>query len=136
MSDVNHQVSKALVESYPAKTLFAIEDLTGIRGATEKVKRKDRYELVSWSFFDLRKKLEYKAWQYGSKVKAFAPHYTSQTCPVCGHTEKANRNKKLHIFVCRNCNYYSNDDRIGAMNLYRKGIEYLSTVTAEHDSTV
>ena len=136
MSDVNHQVSKALVESYPAKTLFAIEELTGIRGATEKVKRKDRYELVSWSFFDLRKKLEYKAWQYGSKVKAFAPHYTSQTCPVCGHTEKANRNKKLHIFVCRNCNYYSNDDRIGAMNLYRKGIEYLSTVTAEHDSTV
>lgn len=131
MQDINHQVSKALVEFYPKKSLFAIEDLTGIRGATEKVHSKHRYELVSWSFYDLRKKLEYKALRYGSKVKAFKPAYTSQTCPICGHTEKDNRNKKQHIFVCKNCDYHSNDDRIGAMNLYRKGIEYLSTVTVE-----
>ncbi len=43
------------------------------------------------------------------------PAYTSQTCPKCGHTEKANRNKKIHLFCCRNCGYKSNDDRIGAM---------------------
>ena len=56
-----------------------------------------------------------------------------ETRPVCGHTEQMNRNKKLHFFCCRNCNYKSNDDRIGAMNLYRKGIEYLvpDTVMAE-----
>lgn len=131
MSDVNHQVSKALVKSYPARTLFALEDLTGIRSATEKVQRKDRYETVSWSFFDFRQKLTYKAWKYGSRVKVFNPAYTSQTCPVCGHTEKGNRDKKRHIFVCKNCHYVSNDDRIGAMNLYRKGIEYLSTVASE-----
>ena len=28
-------------------------------------------------------------------------------------------------FCCKNCGYSSNDDRIGAMNLYRMGIEYL-----------
>ena len=131
MSDINHQVSKALVEKHPSGTLFALEDLTGIRGATEKVRRKDRYVLVSWSFFDLRKKLEYKAWLNGSKVVAFNPAYTSQTCPKCGHTEKANRDKKNHRFVCKNCGYQSNDDRIGAMNLHRKGIEYLSAVAGE-----
>jgi len=131
MSDVNHQISKALVESNPSGTLFALEDLTGIRGATEKVRRRDRYEIVSWSFFDLRKKLEYKAWRNGSKVKVFDPAYTSQTCPKCGHTERGNRDKKNHRFVCRNCGYQSNDDRIGAMNLHRKGIEYLSAVAGE-----
>ncbi|MFR0889144.1 MAG: RNA-guided endonuclease TnpB family protein, partial [Gallintestinimicrobium sp.] len=41
-------------------------------------------------------------------------------------TEKSNRNKKIHLFTCKNCGYKSNDDRIGAMNLYRMGINYLS----------
>lgn len=131
VSDVNHQVTKALIEANPSHTLFCLEDLTGVRSATEKVRRKDRYVLVSWAFYDFRKKLEYKAQLHGSKVLVFDPAYTSQTCPVCGHTEQANRNKKNHIFACKRCGYRSNDDRIGAMNLYRKGIEYLSTVTAE-----
>ena len=131
ISDINHRVAKALVESHPVGTLFVLEDLTGIRTATEKVQRKHRYEIVSWSFYDFRQKLTYKAWKRGSKVKVFDPRYTSQTCPICGHTERANRDKKNHIFVCKNCDYHSNDDRIGAMNLYRKGIEYLSTVTGE-----
>lgn len=131
MSDVNHQVSKALVASAPAGTLFVLEDLTGVRQATEKVNLEHRYEIVSWAFYDLRQKIEYKARLNGSKVITVSPKYTSQTCPKCGHTEKGNRNKKLHAFVCKNCGYRSNDDRIGAMNLYRKGIEYLSTVAQE-----
>ena len=137
MQDVNHQVSKALVESNPKHTLFVLEDLTGIRSATERVKTKDRYVSVSWSFYDLEQKLIYKAKQNQSSVIKVDPRYTSQCCPVCGHTEKLNRNKKIHLFTCRNCGYKSNDDRIGAMNLYRMGINYLvdrqvpNTVTAE-----
>lgn len=126
MQDVNHCVSKALVESQPTKTLFVLEDLTGIRSATERVKLKWRYVSVSWAFFDLRQKLEYKAHMRGSKIIAINPRHTSQTCPKCGHTEPTNRNKRTHTFCCRNCSYQSNDDRIGAMNLYRKGIEYLA----------
>ena len=137
MQDVNHQVSKALVESNPKHTLFVLEDLSGIRNATERVKTKDRYVSVSWSFYDLEQKLIYKARQNQSSVIKVAPHYTSQCCPICGHIEKANRNKKIHLFTCRNYGYKSNDDRIGAMNLYRKGINYLEnsqvpdTVTVE-----
>ena len=37
MQDVNHCVSKTLVSSYPSGTLFVLEDLTGIRKATEKL---------------------------------------------------------------------------------------------------
>ena len=43
MQDINHQVSKALVENNPKHTLFVLEDLSGIRNATERVKTKDRY---------------------------------------------------------------------------------------------
>ena len=137
MQDVNHCVSKALVNNNPKHTLFVLEDLSGVRSATECVRTKDRYVTVSWSFYDLEQKLFYKAKQNQSSVIKVNPAYTSQCCPACGHIEKANRNKKIHLFSCKNCGYKSNDDRIGAMNLYRMGINYLEdnqvpgTVTAE-----
>lgn len=137
MQDVNHQVSKALVQNNPKHTLFVLEDLTGVRNATERIRLKDRYVSVSWSFYDLEQKLSYKAKQNQSTVIKVNPAYTSQACPCCGHIDKSNRDKKLHLFTCKNCGYKSNDDRIGAMNLYRMGINYLedsqvpNTVTAE-----
>ena len=137
VQDINHQVSKALATGNPKHTLFVLEDLTGIRNATERVKTKDRYVSVSWSFYDLEQKLIYKAKQNQSSVIKVDSRYTSQCCPACGHTEKSNRNKRIHLFTCKNCGYTSNDDRIGAMNLYRMGINYLAdsqvpdTVVAE-----
>lgn len=137
IQDINHQVSKALATNNPKHTLFVLEDLSGVRNATERVRTKDRYVSVSWSFYDLEQKLIYKAKQNQSVVIKVNPRYTSQCCPMCGHIEKSNRNKKIHLFTCKNCGYKSNDDRIGAMNLYRMGINYLEdsqvpdTVTAE-----
>lgn len=133
MQDVNHCVSKALVESNPEGTLFVLEDLSNVRSATENVRVKDRYVSVSWSYYDLEQKLTYKALKNHQLVEKLNPAYTSQTCPKCGHTEKGNRNKKIHLFCCKNCGYKSNDDRIGAMNLHRMGIELLvpDTVTTE-----
>ena len=126
MQDINHQVSKALATGNPKHTLFVLEDLTSIRNVTERVKTKNRYVSVSWSFYDLEQKLIYKAKQNQSSVIKVDPRYTSQCCPACGHTEKSNRNKKIHLFTCKNCGYTSNGDRIGAMNLYRMGINYLA----------
>lgn len=137
MQDINHQVSKALVKNNPKHTLFVLEDLSGVRTITERVRTKNRYVSVSWSFYDLEQKLIYKAKQNQSTVVKVNPRYTSQCCPMCGHIEKSNRNKKLHLFICKNCGYKSNDDRIGAMNLYRMGINYLedsqvpNTITTE-----
>jgi len=128
MHDVNHQASKALVTTHGPDTLHILEDLTGIRTVTEKVKLKQRYYSVSWAFYDLRKLIEYKAIRIGAMTMAVQPAYTSQTCPKCGHTETSNRNKKNHTFICKTCGYQSNDDRVAAMNLHRKGIEYLSAV--------
>ena len=126
VQDVNHCISKALVENNPKGTLFVLEDLSGIRSVTEKVRIKDRYVMVSWAYYDLEQKLAYKALKNHQAVIKVDPKYTSQTCPKCGHTEKANRNKHKHIFCCKNCGYTSNDDRIGGMNLHRMGIDYIN----------
>ncbi len=125
ISDINHSITKALVDKYGANTLFVLEDLTNVRTATEKVNINNRYVSVSWAFYQFRQLLEYKAKMNNSLVIAVNPAYTSQTCPKCEHIEKANRDKKNHIFKCKNCNYQSNDDRIGAMNLWNKGIKYI-----------
>lgn len=130
-NDINHCISKALVNFGKNKnTLFVLEDLKNIRLSTEKVQKRNRYYAVSWAFADLRSKIEYKVQKSGMQLIAVDPKYTSQKCPKCGHTEKKNRNKKLHLFCCKTCNYKSNDDRIGALNLRQLGIEHIHNYTA------
>lgn len=125
MSDVNHRISKALVTQAGSNSMIVLEDLTNVRTATERIRLKDRYVSVSWAFYQLRMMIEYKAALAGIQTTAVNPRYTSQSCPNCGHTSKENRDKKSHLFTCQNCGYRSNDDRIGAMNLRQKGIEYI-----------
>ena len=112
MTDVNHQITKALTQKHPKGTVFVLEDLTGVRQATEKVRLKNRYVSVSWAFYQFKQLLCYKAKENGQSVILIDPKYTSQTCPKCGHREKANRDKKKHHFHCKRCHYQSNDDRI------------------------
>ena len=131
MRDVNHQVSKALVNRQSKPTLFALENLSGVRRATEKVRVQDRYVQVSWAFYQLRQMIEYKAAQAGHSVVAVDPRYTSQTCPICGLVRKANRRKKTHEYYCSNCGYRSNDDRVAAMNIQQLG--YQSLVETQSD---
>jgi len=131
MRDVNHQVSKALVNRQSKPTLFALENLSGVRNATEKVRKSDRYVQVSWAFYQLRQMIEYKAAQAGHSVVVVDPRYTSQTCPTCGTVRRANRRKKTHEYHCSNCGYRSNDDRVAAMNIQRLG--YQSLVETQSD---
>ena len=131
MRDVNHQVSKALVSRQSKPTLFALENLEGVRHATEKVRVQDRYVQVSWAFYQLRQMIEYKAKKAGHSVIVVDPRHTSQTCPKCGTVRKANRDKRLHEYHCSNCGYRSNDDRVAAMNIQRLG--YQSLVESQSD---
>lgn len=130
MNDVNHCLSKTLVEQYGEHTLFVLEDLTNVTFNTvHNRKKENRYEHHSWSFYDLEQKLVYKALSNNSQVITVSAHYTSQRCPKCGYIDKDNRDKTKHEFCCKQCLYTSNDDRTAAMNiqflgtLYNSGIE-------------
>ena len=130
MNDVNHCLSKTLVEQYGEHTLFVLEDLRNVTFNTvHNRKKENRYEHHSWSFYDLEQKLVYKALSNNSQVITVSAHYTSQRCPKCGYIDKDNRDKTKHEFCCKQCLYTSNDDRTAAMNiqflgtLYNSGIE-------------
>lgn len=126
MSDVNHRLSKTLVDYYGSDTLFVLEDLTNVRFATEKVAKAKRYEQVSWAFYQLGQFVTYKAHLVGSEVVQVSAKYTSQRCPKCGQIRKESRNHQLHQYHCPYCGFTTNDDRIGAMNLYELGNQYLN----------
>ena len=126
MTDINHQLSKTLVDHYGPHTLFVLENLVNVRLSTEKVAKNKRYEQVSWAFFQLGQFLTYKAHLNGSEVVQVSAKYTSQRCPKCGRIWKNNRKHDYHLYVCDRCGYKSNDDRIGAMNIQLLGTQYVS----------
>ena len=63
----------------------------------------------------LQKKLmETLNWK-GYDFKEIEPDYTSQCCPICSYTDKANRNNKN--FKCQCCGYEADADYVGALNI-------------------
>ncbi|MHC3376663.1 RNA-guided endonuclease TnpB family protein [Ligilactobacillus equi] len=128
MADINHCLSKTLVERYGQNTLFVLEDLTNVTFEKSNSNKDQTRELHSWSFYDLQTKLTYKAQRNQSQVLIVSANYTSQRCPRCGQIRKENRNHSLHEYKCVNCGFRTNDDRVGAMNLQELGKQYISGV--------
>ena len=129
MTDVNHRLSKALVDEYGAGTLFVLEDLSGVSFSEELLSNRSadgRRALRSWAFYQFEQFLSYKAVVIGASVVKVDPAFTSQRCPKCGRVRKGNRHHDCHEYVCDCCGYSSNDDRVGAMNIYFLGTLFLS----------
>lgn len=107
--DVNHKVSKRIVETAQRHSMgISLENLEGIRQRAT-VRKKQRYSLHSWSFYDLRQKIWYKARLAGIPVVLVDPKYTSQECSKCHHIEKSNR-KSQSKFSCNSCGYTAHAD--------------------------
>src|SRR6266566_1449814 len=122
--DANHVVSKRIVEQHP-HSLIGLENLTDIRERTRrkhgkrasKKQRKANARQASWSFAQLQSDIAYKALLHESMAIKVDAHYTSQACPLCGHTCQANRPHKGLLFVCQNCHYTLHADLVGARNI-------------------
>jgi IS605 OrfB family transposase len=120
--DANHVVAKRIVDQHP-HSLIGLEHLTDIRERTrrkhgKKASRKQRKANAAyskWAFAELHGMIAYKALLAGSMVIKVDAHYTSQACPMCGHTSEANRPNKGLLFVCQHCHYTLHADLVGAM---------------------
>jgi IS605 OrfB family transposase len=122
---LNHNISKQVIES--AKTnnaAIAIEDLTGIRERTNQQPRDktERRRSNSWTFYQLRLFLEYKAVKAGVDLVAVPPAYTSQTCHACNHIGLRSGKR----FQCSNCGWHGDADLNGAINISKLGAVFVS----------
>jgi putative transposase len=129
--NANHCISKRIVATHP-QALIAVEDLTHIRERTKRRKyrrkgkqlvplsdkvRKANRHATHWAFAELQDLLAYKAALARSVFVKVDADYTSQTCPRCGFTSKANRKRRGLLFVCRECHYTLHADLVGARNI-------------------
>ena len=112
-----HIASKQLVtfaQSVETKTIV-MEDLVGIRKGKKRLHHKQRANIHRWPFRQCQSYIAYKAAAAGIGVEYVNPAHTSQSCPVCGHCCKANRNGLS--FRCKTCDWQDNADRVGANNI-------------------
>ena len=120
-----HTIANAVVEmAQRNRAQVVMENLKGFSGAAKKPKgggragRGFRREMNHWQFAKFARFLEYKLPIGGlPKPVAVAAAYTSQTCPECGHWEKANRpiyeqdgKNKRDRFECQKCRHCEHAD--------------------------
>lgn len=130
MTDVNHQLSKALVDYYGKNTVFVLENLENVNWQKAFGSKKNNKKHSDWAFYQLEEFITYKAILNGSVVLKVNAQYTSQRCPKCGSIDKTNRNHRMSEYRCKSCNYCSNDDRVGAMNIQELGKLWVSGETS------
>jgi transposase, IS605 OrfB family, central region len=122
IADVNHQISKEIAKP---NSLIGLENLTGIRDRTKsksgkkasKKQRRANRNKAKWSFAELHGYIDYKANLNGSLATKVPAHYTSKSCPKCGHTSDANRPNKGLLFRCECCGHELHADLVGARNI-------------------
>jgi len=120
-TDTNHCISKKLVaKAQDTGRGIALEDLKGIRERVT-VRRAQRRQHNSWSFYQLRQFIQYKAALASVLVVAVDPRNTSRTCPCCGHISKSNRPTR-DKFCCQSCGYAGPADSIAAVNIGRRAV--------------
>src|SRR5699024_12748972 len=92
ISDVNHCLSKTLVQKYGANTLFVLENLNGVSFERTDLPKVLRNQTKAWAFYQLEQFLTYTAHLNNSEVVEVSAKYTSQRCPMCGDAQHDHRN--------------------------------------------
>ncbi|MEQ6355101.1 transposase [Lysinibacillus sp. M3] len=119
----NHNWSKFIIDEAVKMGCGTIqlEDLTGIS--------EDNTFLKTWTFYQLKQYITYKAEQVGIKVVEIDPSYTSARCNKCGHIHnKSNKDKwrpNQETFHCQKCSHKANADVNAARNIAMKDIEQI-----------
>src|SRR5699024_3787402 len=99
----NHLWSKYIVDYAVSNSvgIIQMEDLSAIND--------NKKFLIGWTYYDLQKKITYKAEEYEIEVIKVNPNYTSSRCNCCGaihrKTDKSIWRETTTKFNCMNCDY-------------------------------
>ncbi|THV41348.1 transposase [Glycomyces buryatensis] len=117
---VNHKIAKEIVSAAERTDRgIALEDLEGIRERV-RLTRSQRGRISNWPFYQLAQYIAYKAKRAGVPVVVVDARHTSQKCPLCHHTERANRRNR-DDFECRGCGLAGPADVIASVNVRARG---------------
>ena len=119
-ADVNHIISKKIIESLNRGDTIVLENLTGIRN--QRLRKKQRRFINSWNFYQLEQFLKYKGEIAGINIVYVDARYTSLRCSKCGNIQKRNR-KTQSKFQCGICGFNLNADLNAARNIRLKYLE-------------
>jgi IS605 OrfB family transposase len=120
MRDVNHSVTKTLVESIGKNGIIVLEKLKGIRNA--KYRHEQNWKFSNWSFFQFESFLKYKAEEKSIEVAYINPKNTSRECSKCNNIDKTQR--KGSTFKCKSCNTILNADFNASINILNRYINF------------
>jgi putative transposase len=132
--DVLHKLSTSLSKNHAMIVLenLQIKNMTkSAKGNADNpgsmVKQKSGLNRVileqGWGMF--KTFLQYKQLWAGGQVLFVDPKYTSQTCPVCQHQSKDNRQTQAE-FKCVCCDHQEHADVVGAKNILEWGHRLLA----------
>jgi IS605 OrfB family transposase len=119
-ADINHQISKRIVENLSPGDVIIIESLSGIRN--KRMRKKQRKEINSWSYYQLEQFLTYKANYKSIYIEYVDAKYTSLRCSKCGDIKRSNR-KSQSCFECKKCGFKLNADLNAARNIVLKHLD-------------
>jgi len=131
-----HKVSKHIIEKAKQnQEAIVFEDIRRIRQLYQRgnyQSRDYRAKMNSWSFYEVKRQIEYKAAWEGVPVIQLTvkdTRGTSRHCPRCGkRTQEAGRDDKWHRrqLWCGECQRWLDRDIVAAMNISYKGRAFLS----------
>lgn len=137
--DVQHKVSRSLVENYDVIVLEDLNLAGMLRSPNVKpdllnpgrflpngkaAKHGLNRALSTASMSRLGELVKYKAEACGVAVVTVDPKNTSRHCPRCGHTGKENRESQA-VFSCTSCGFTANADSVAAVNIATRGVKAL-----------
>jgi len=126
IKDIEHKQTTRLITTLHEQgvQIVVIGDVRNIRQDND-VGHTNNQKIHQWSHGSVRFKLTYKAERLGMAVALQDEHYTSRTCPFCGHV----RSKvKGRVFRCTKCGWTYHRDGVGSINIRQKYLGQLPVV--------
>ncbi len=113
---INEVIKEIFLKEDP--DVIVVEKLSNM-GHRSKVKRlltkNIRRSIGTWNWRYWLKRLQQHTELNRVSFRSVLPHYTSQTCPRCGHVDRLNRKGK--IFMCLKCDHADNADINAGINI-------------------
>lgn len=118
-SDAHWKTAKSLCERYDHVIIPRLPVAKMIQSLARSTSR----QMLHWSHYQFRQRLQHKAAQLGVCVHVVNEAYTSMACGRCLWIEESFRRNSSKQFKCRRCGYAADRDLNAARNIMLKTVE-------------